>query len=278
MKANSTNQFPKSRPISNRDGERIDPKAVSSLPDYVSFLKHLKAYEYLKNFTKTDSVLEIGCGTGYGTIYASQWFKNIDALDVEPQLIESLKNSHHPKNINFQFYDGKKIPFKDQSFNLVFSFQVIEHVNDDIGFLKEIYRVLKPGGTAVVTTPNRLYRLKENQKPFNPFHVREYSPKSLEDLATRVFTKLEISSISGNEEIQQIEYNRVKSGFGKYDYLGARKWLPQRAIKVGAKLIRIALGKNKRKDFNRDDYSIEDFSINQKDHDRALDLILIGER
>ena len=57
----------------------------------------------------------------------------------------------------------------DNSFDSIVSFQVIEHIQDDMLFLKEIHRVLKPGGIALLTTPNRRMSLSRN-----PWHIREY--------------------------------------------------------------------------------------------------------
>ena len=57
------------------------------------------------------------------------------------------------------------------------TFQVIEHIKRDRDFLKEIYRVLKPGGKLILTTPNKNMSITRN-----PWHVREYDPKEMHDI------------------------------------------------------------------------------------------------
>ena len=69
-----------------------------------------------------------------------------------------------------------QLDFPENSVDFIVTFQVIEHIQDDEEFIKEIYRVLKAGGKLILTTPNRLMSLSRN-----PWHVREYSPEEMRD-------------------------------------------------------------------------------------------------
>lgn len=107
------------------------------------------------------------------------------------------------------------------------SFQVIEHIQDDISFVKEIYRVLKEEGMFSLTIPNRLYRLKPKEKPRNPFHVREYAPLDLQRLLIKIFNEANVFGIRGIKEVQEIEVNRTKDSIIlKLDSLSLRRFLP----------------------------------------------------
>jgi 2-polyprenyl-3-methyl-5-hydroxy-6-metoxy-1,4-benzoquinol methylase len=68
---------------------------------------------------------------------------------------------------------------QDNAFDVVVSFQVIEHIRNDRQYIKEIYRVLKPGGKALITTPNIKMSLSRN-----PWHIREYTAVELSDLSS----------------------------------------------------------------------------------------------
>ena len=105
----------------------------------------------------TGKMLDFGCGS---KPYA-QYFKHTSAyigVDIE--------NPGHP-HLNEQidvFYDGKKIPFDDNSFDSVFSSEVFEHVFNMDEVLMEIHRVLKPGGKLLFTCP---FAWPEHEVPYD---------------------------------------------------------------------------------------------------------------
>ena len=77
--------------------------------------------------------------------------------------------------------DGQTLPFKDCSFDLVTAFQIIEHIPETVTFTEELKRVLRRDGVVLITTPNATIRLDPAMKPWNPFHVREYSHEELSE-------------------------------------------------------------------------------------------------
>jgi SAM-dependent methyltransferase len=98
-------------------------------------------------------VLELGAGTGYQALGLSQRGFQVDAID--------LPGASHSSSRVFpvQDYDGRRIPFEDATFDIVFSANVLEHVRDLAGMLAENRRVLKPGGYAVHAMPSPAWRL-----------------------------------------------------------------------------------------------------------------------
>jgi SAM-dependent methyltransferase len=74
------------------------------------------------------------------------------------------------------------LPVRSSSVDVVANLQVIEHLWDQEGFLRECHRVLRPGGRLLITTPNRLTFSPGQDTPLNPFHTRELAPSELDDL------------------------------------------------------------------------------------------------
>ncbi len=194
-----------------KTGERIIPEQFESKEEYLLYLRHLFAYEFAKdNISKNSFVLEVGCGEGYGTSLISQNVKKIIGLDIDRNTIAHALKKYGAENCVFRIYDGVKIPYEDNYFDAVISFQAIEHIRDDINYISEIYRVLKRNGIFIITTPNKTYRLSLYQKPWNKFHIREYYPHELKNILKNKFSDIKMYGIYGSEEVQLIEIERVK--------------------------------------------------------------------
>lgn len=98
------------------------------------------------------NVLDIGCRWGDVTNEIYKKNKNIIGIDFVPELIEIAKKKY--PYINFKVGDVHKIPFGNESFNTIFCGEVIEHFANQEKAMKEIYRVLKPHGELILSTPN----------------------------------------------------------------------------------------------------------------------------
>src|SRR3546814_14268249 len=116
-------------------------------------------------------------------------------MDVAGYAIAYAKSHYTNENLHFlKVQADSPLPYPAASFDVVLSFQVIEHVLDDDAYLREARRILKPGGTLVVITPDRKNRLLPGQKPWNRWHVREYG---MSDLVERI----EIGRASWRESV-----------------------------------------------------------------------------
>lgn len=196
--------------VSHGIGERIEETVDSGdLNQLLVLERHRFAYQEVIPHVKAKKILEIGCGTAYGTRLLAEYAAEIVALDTDSELVASLAEGQ-TSPATFQWYDGITLPFPDDSFDGIISFQVIEHVADDLTFLEEVKRVLKRGGRAYVTTPNRLLRLLPNQRPFNHYHVREYAPQELGILARRAGFSVRLEGIFGDAPTQALEVRRLK--------------------------------------------------------------------
>ena len=160
----------------------------------VIFQRHLIAYKEAANLV-SGTVLEIGSGEGYGMIELASKAEHYIAIDKYETLIsDELKVSN-----NITFIQSEVPPLKeieDNSVDFVVSFQVIEHIKNDELFLHEIHRVLKPGGKAILTTPNIMMSLTRS-----PWHIREYTPNQMREILKSSFDNYELKGVFGNEKV-----------------------------------------------------------------------------
>lgn len=162
----------------------------------------LKAY-YLSLPYLSGDLLEIGCGEGRGFDIVRPYVDSYTAVDKNQAIIDKLSERY--STINFKRMDVPPLDsIEDNSFDTVISFQVIEHIEDDSLFMKDIYRVLRPGGKVIITTPNSDMSLTRN-----PWHIREYTKLELRKIVKAFFPKVQLHCIAGNEKIM-IYYEKNK--------------------------------------------------------------------
>ncbi len=181
----------------------------NSIEEYVLYLVHLVAYEAAAKLASDRVVLDIGCNVGYGTALVGKESREAIGVDVSPSSVQAANERNAASNIRFQTIDGLQLPFGDATFDLVVSFQVIEHIFAPDSYLREIRRVLKPGGTVILTTPNAAIRLYDGMKPWNRFHVREYKALELEDLLKNWFPSVEVKGLFAKPELYDVECRRA---------------------------------------------------------------------
>lgn len=229
------------------------------------------AYVCAKEYIFGD-ILELGCGSGRGIEEIKSKVTSYTAID---------KNDFHLNNLSkkypdFTFHNDSFPPInlsKNNSFDCVITFQVIEHIKDDTQFISEIYNVLKPGGIALITTPNIKKRLSRN-----PWHIREYTANELYNLAKKYFNQVEIKGITGNEKVMKY-YEQNKESVErimKWDFLNLQYLLPSSILKLPYEYLN---RKNRNSLKTADNELVK--SIHFSDYhvinnaDEALDLFLI---
>jgi SAM-dependent methyltransferase len=190
--------------------ETVEPGKFSGNRDFVLHLIRTRAYEQAALYTAEKDVLDLGCHTGYGTRIIRVSGARVTGVDVSPEAIDIAREKYSSSGIEFLRLDGRSLPFADRSFDIVTTFKVIEYITDHAQFFAEIRRVLRPGGRVILTTPNAPMRLHPGTKPWNHFHVREYSAEELKALLVRYFPKVEILGLFAVKPIYNVEYERIR--------------------------------------------------------------------
>lgn len=252
-------------------GERTDPNVVWMLP---TFFQHQKVYEFCKRLAKGKTVLELGCGSGLGAFEISKVAKEVLAVDIHSQSIAKAKEIYQRRNLKFECFDVTK--FKtSKKFDLVVSFQVIEHLEKPEDFLLNVKSLMKKKGFFLLSTPNRLTQSFNE----NPYHIREYSKKELEEILSRFFSKVFFYGLHGSPRAKKYENDRRKKVLEvlRLDFLKIRNILPRR-IKIFffeffVRLVRLGIySATPRKVL---EICKEDFFIKKLNVDESLDLIAI---
>jgi SAM-dependent methyltransferase len=125
--------------------------------------------EMVRQFVPLDGarILDIGCGIGTYVRRFRQYSDDVYGVDVEPERVAQAA-AELP---NIQLASGEALPFPDDYFDVVFSNEVIEHVDDDVKTISEAVRVTKPGGTIVIFAPNRMYPFETHGAYFGKRYV-----------------------------------------------------------------------------------------------------------
>ena len=156
-----------------------------------------------------DTVLDIGCAAGYGSRVLAEGGYQVTALDRDVSAIRYGLNKYDHPLIQFTVGDATNLPFADATFDLVVCFEVIEHVHSPETALSEIRRVLRPTGTAIVSTPNTNVFTGASSR-LHRDHVQDFTPESFHAAVSQVFSHIEIWGQHWTSQAQHT-HNRVNA-------------------------------------------------------------------
>lgn len=134
--------------------------------------------------------LDLGCGRGYGVECIARHTPTCVGIDLTLDFLRDA-SKQSPRTM-FACASGDRLPVIAKLFDSVVSFEVIEHIADDNGFLRELVRVGRESAFFAVSTPNRLIASPGCLRPLNKFHVREYTAQEFRALLGTVFASVEI--------------------------------------------------------------------------------------
>ncbi|MGF2616727.1 class I SAM-dependent methyltransferase [Rossellomorea aquimaris] len=166
----------------NLTGERVIPEMMDPMNGML--LEHLARYYFAMEYAK-GRVLDISCGTGYGSKIIAKarkaFLDEIIAVDNHEETLQYAKAKHYHPLIQYLKMDAEdpKLPGTLGQFDLIISFETIEHLAREKTFTDNLYHMLKPGGTLILSTP---FGAGRGQPTNEKFHVHQLTEKEFIDL------------------------------------------------------------------------------------------------
>lgn len=185
----NTQNLEKEKCILPFTGERFVP----DISEKYIVAEHYQRYNAVLNIVKGKKVLDAACGAGYGTALMASVAENVTGIDISSEAI-SYANTRYSDVGNARYLEASiaELPFSDNSFDVIISFETIEHVNEELQnkFLKEIKRCLKDDGILVMSSPDK--RTYTDLPGYhNEFHVKEFYFDEFDAFLRREFKYVE---------------------------------------------------------------------------------------
>jgi 2-polyprenyl-3-methyl-5-hydroxy-6-metoxy-1,4-benzoquinol methylase len=218
---------------------------------------HLKRYAFARPLCVGRQVLDAACGVGYGSAFLAEAAASVVGVDVDVESVAYARGRYASPTCAFEVMDVGQLGFADASFDAICSFETIEHVPDPVRALAELRRVLRPGGTLVISTPHVAVT---THAPANPFHRVEFSLADFEALLRGSFETVEIY---GQRRVQTGAHRLVQ----RLDVLGLRRHLG--LLRRGSRLLGTP---------STEEMTLDDLVISRDEIERATEIVAICRR
>lgn len=170
-----------------KDLERFTP----DLGGQIAY-EHRHRYALCEKFVAEKDVLDVACGEGYGAAMLARRARRVIGVDIDAATISAAAEKYGSnERLEFKVADCASLPFAKGGFDVVVSFETIEHIAEQEAFVKEAARVLKKNGVFIVSTPNRPVYSGETGLN-NPFHVKELDEDEFRSLLEGAFKHVQL--------------------------------------------------------------------------------------
>lgn len=164
-------------------GERFAPEVHGAI-----WHEHWHRYCVVAPLARGKRVLDAACGEGYGSSLLAREASSVVGVDVSAEAVAHARARYAADNLLYAQGSCAALPFDDASFDLVVSFETIEHLLEQTAMLAELRRVLVPDGVLVISSPNApVY--SPDEAAHNEFHVRELTRDELRELLAPGFPR-----------------------------------------------------------------------------------------
>jgi ubiquinone/menaquinone biosynthesis C-methylase UbiE len=179
------------------DGERLLPEK-RRLKNLVA--EDLAKFRFASPYAAGKFVLDTGCGAGQGTAYlAREGARRVVGVDISIEAVTYARDRYVEKgpghNLAFMQMDAARLAFCDQTFEMVTSIELIEHLREPERYVGEIRRLLKDGGILILSTPNKRIN-SPTPGTMWPHHIHDFYPDELEELLAQYFSSVEMWGLS----------------------------------------------------------------------------------
>jgi GT2 family glycosyltransferase/acetyltransferase-like isoleucine patch superfamily enzyme/2-polyprenyl-3-methyl-5-hydroxy-6-metoxy-1,4-benzoquinol methylase/Tfp pilus assembly protein PilF len=164
-------------------GERAMPLAPNMDPQIMR--EHWARYRYISPLVAGKRVLDIACGSGYGSALFAETAQQVVGGDISPETVKYCQDYYHGDNLKFEVMDIRKINYPDESFDMINSFETLEHVVEGEIFLREVARLLTDDGLLAISTPL-------GGPVGNPYHLAYYQRGTFETYLRNFFEEVQL--------------------------------------------------------------------------------------
>lgn len=170
--------------------------------------RHFSAYRFAKDYAREKIILDLGCGEGYGSYFLSGLAKSVLGIDYNRQAIEYAKNKYRRQNLQFAQVDAMNLNSIGHKFDVICSFQFIEHIREIDRLLEDIKNLSGDRGIFICSTPNRKDASPGSPVPFNKFHVTEFLLLEFKELLERHFQDIKLFGLKRGRRLNF--YRKIK--------------------------------------------------------------------
>lgn len=164
----------------------------------------IERYLFAAQFAENKTLLDVACGSGYGSSYLKGNAKKVVGGDISKPAIQYATSHYRKDGLHFLLLDAQQLPFPNSTFDLIVSMETVEHLPEYEQFLIECQRVLKEAGVFVCSTPNKAILSPRTNKPHISTHFKEFYPQEFYHLLKRYFEQV---TLYGHEPLSKI--NRI---------------------------------------------------------------------
>ncbi|MBL4661425.1 MAG: class I SAM-dependent methyltransferase [Alcanivoracaceae bacterium] len=148
-------------------GERFTPECVREI-----WYEHYHRYAFAKRLIAGKTILDAACGEGYGSQILAENAKQVTGLDIDSETVNHARSRYKKNNLKFVQGSCAELPFEDASFDVIISFETLEHLEQQQEMLAEFSRVLNKDGILIISTPDKKH-YSDATGFENEFHVKE---------------------------------------------------------------------------------------------------------
>ena len=170
------------------DGERVDHRYRNDL-----FYAHLSLYAFAARWAAGARVLDVGCGTGYGSAYLRRHGAGaVTGLDLDSSAVRAATEQFAGDGVGFAVADAGALPTAAAAYGVIVALNALEHVRDVRGFLRRACDALAPGGTLIAAVPPVTSPEQRLAELANPYHLHIWTPQQWRLMVAPFFAEVQV--------------------------------------------------------------------------------------